>query len=530
MAVFILDTTGKELLPTGDAYRFRGASGEVSWPKLDGVGLTFGGVWNFLFRLGIRAKVISTSDKARVDNSDILFVGADRLDESIKDYMSAWLSNGGRVVASGLAEAWSAWLGEEWEVARSPYPYAALAYTGFNGHAEIMAPPLWSYLRSVKPNDADNVIGSLVAVRGERQTPSRALISPLDNAAAIIKKGRFYYLNASPFAAFQAWLQGQENLLPWLHWRHRMFWLDELAACLWQFLVQVGALPADMPKQFVPGLAETTVVLRHDLDASRDTAYMMAEDDQGIPGVHAILKDLNTDYWVDRLRKNPMHESAFHFNTAIHNTLLDRVKRKLKLPVVPYRPSRTDVVGKGLLGQVKWAKRRDIGVQTLHRHLAFILYPEMIDALDHVYQHEPEVLGSSSMFRGQVLRWGVDRVDDVAGTLGSFPDSQFPLWFPYKQAHAADGGRLLRGWESTSIMEIDPEMFEQMLDYQIPGLKQKVITLNFHPAHAHGTTFEKEGSIGQFKRILGIIRERKLDVRTLASVYSQLENTESDVG
>ena len=160
----------------------------------------------------------------------------------------------------------------------------------------------------------------------------------------------------------------------------------------------------------------------------------------------------------------------------------------------------------------------------MHRHLPFIFYPELVDALDTVYENEKGVLGSNSFFRGQVLRWGIDYVDGLRGTFGDFPDPQFPYWFPFRLAHAGHGGRMLRGWESTSMMEIEPGLVEQMLDYRIPGLMQKVLILNFHPAHAKGSTFAKEGCVNGFRETLDLCNSRGVEVRPLAEVFRILNN------
>lgn len=143
--------------------------------------------------------------------------------------------------------------------------------------------------------------------------------------------------------------------------------------------------------------------------------------------------------------------------------------------------------------------------------------------MNKVLEAEPEVLGSSSLFRAQVLRWGIDRVDGNLGFMGEWPDTQFPLWFPFKLCHAGLGGKMLRGWESTSIMETEPELFIQMLDHEIKELPQRVLTLNFHPAHADKPTFYKNGSLNSFRDILDVIEKRSISVVPLCRVY-QLAN------
>jgi hypothetical protein len=363
--------------------------------------------------------------------------------------------------------------------------------------------------------------GRLAAVSGERQTPARALVEPLDYAPAILCHRNFFYVNANPFAAFQSWLQGQEELQPWLAWRHRIFWLDEYAAFLQKTLQEHQLLPP--VGEGIPGLAKTTVVFRHDLDYSRDTTYLDLELQASIPGVHAILKDGNTDFWVNLLKTKPGQESAFHYNTARYSRLLEAVRHKLLgLPKRQVRPDRKAIVGKGLLNQVEWAKRNGIGVETLHRHVFFMFYPELVDALDIVYASEKKVLGGSSFFSGQVLRWGINDVDGMEGTVADFTDPQFPFWFPFRLAHAGDGGRMLRGWESTCMMEAEPGLVEQMLDHHIPGLPQKVMAFNYHPAHANKPTFTRKGCVDWFREVLDLCAQKEVEVRSLSEVCKKL--------
>ena len=523
--MFVLKTSAVARGNTDSLYRFRSVSGEMHWPIKGGLNLGFGGVWNTLLRLGFPPKEICKTSIVSPGNGDSLFVSSDTmLDPGDMEFVRRWLSAGGIVVASGLPEAWSPFLAAKVVSGCSPYPYAALAYSGVYGKVELIAPPGWRFLEKVEKKSGVETQGTLVTIRGERQTPSRALVSTIKGAPAIVRKDRFFYLNANPFAALQAWLQGQEDLEPWLNWRHRLFWLDEMVAYLGRVLVSVGALSEPLPGMGIGGLAETTIVLRHDLDFSRDTSYLETEEEAGLPGVYAILRDMNTNFWVKKLKQKQIHESAFHFNTVTFPAV-SRIRKKLGLRGVEYRPSDKLIRGKGILSQVRWAKRHGIGIETLHRHWAYLIYPEWIDAMDVVFEYERSVLGGSSTFRGQVLRWGTDRVDGANGTMSQFPDPQFPLWFPFKLAHAGDGGRLLRGWESTSVMEVEPGLFEQMLNHRIAELPQRVITLNYHPAHAKRPVFTAEGSHENFKKIVKLIKESEVEVRTLSQVYSELDSS-----
>jgi hypothetical protein len=412
---------------------------------------------------------------------------------------------------------------EEVVVDTAPGPYDALAYLLPGEAPQIVAPPGWSFLRMPRAGGDLKAIGDLARVHGERQSPNRALVTRIPDAPAVLRRGGLVYLNGDPLSALQAWLQGQEDLTPWLAWRHRLFWLDELVVWLAGLLERLGAVPAEKDRSGVPGLGRTTVVLRHDLDASRDTAYLDLETQLGIPGVHAVLRDRNRRFWLERLNGRSRHEVAFHYNTLASSWLerrLDGLRGQERAP----RPRRHAVAGRGLLHQVRWARSNGIGIETLHRHGAFLIYPEWVDALHEVFEAEPAVRGASSLFRGQVLRWGVDRVDGMRGTLGQFPDPSFPFWLPCRLAHAALGGRLLRGWETTSVMEIEPELLAQMLDHPLPGLPQRVLVLNYHPAHAGRPTFARDGSLTAFRRSLEVLKAHGAQARTLREVFQACDD------
>ncbi|MGE0447066.1 MAG: hypothetical protein AB7P99_17705, partial [Vicinamibacterales bacterium] len=450
------------------SYSFRGWRRSQLWPMAGGSGLGVAGAWNFLLRTGRRPLLLKPADVGAFDDASLLVVCLDRAGAgAATGALRARIARGGRVLASGSAEGWRAVLPEQFAGTTSTpeQPDAGLAYR-FGDRVGLVGPPRWPVFSCDRwPDDAVG-FGEVVAVGGERQTPARALLTRMNGAAAVVRWKGVVFLNGSPFHALQAWLQGQEDVEPWMAWRHRLFWLDEFVGDLLGWLRIAGVeLPPTGPTP-VAGLAATTVVLRHDLDYSRDTAYIDLEDACGVPAVHAVLRDRNTRFWVERLRRSPEHEVAFHYNTARFSRVWNRLRTTLGFPATTYAPARTSITRHGLRRQVAWARRHGVAVGTLHRHLPFLIYPEWIDAFDEVLTREATVLGGSSLFRGQVLRWGVDRADGMRGTYAQFPDAQFPLWMPFKVAHAAEQ-RILRGWESASVMEAEPELVAQLLSHRV---------------------------------------------------------------
>ena len=520
MNVFILRLEQGLSQYTGQYYNFDGANGKIRWPMEDGAFLGETGAWNFFWRLGFQPQLIAMKDLVKIFCGRHNVVCATNLfNPETVTFLKSCLSRGALLVASGNPQAWEPFLGSV-QSCRFDHPYAALAYL-INEKVWLMAPPAWTYMQRESGNDGSEAVGQLAAIHGERQTPERALVTPLSDAPAILKKGNFVYLNANPFAAFQAWLQGQEDIQPWLLWRHRIFWLDEWVADLSKILSLVGIDLTNLARTGITGLGETTIVLRHDLDSSRDISYLEEENKRCFPAVYAVLKDKNTGFWINQLAKYQQQEIDYHYNTLANSMLKILYVWLTNTPPGAYRPGFKDIAGKNLLRQVRWAIKNGVVAETLHRHGAFMLYPEWIDAMDSVMNEYQHITGSSSLFRGQLLRWGVDRVDTLRGHISEFPDVHFPLWYPFRIAHVGYAGKMLRGWECASIMEIEPEFFKQLVSYKIPELPQRIITLNFHPAHARTGTFTSGGSLKWFKDILDIIEERDIRVETLGCIYKK---------
>jgi hypothetical protein len=507
--------------PAGRVYRFRGAAGALEWPMDGGARLGACGIWNFLWRLGARSQDC-TVDELPTPAGSILWAALDEgTDPSPLHRLRGWIAAGGYLVASGDACAWSdvlGWPRGSWTTVQPENPYAGLAWTLPQRRPELIAPVQWPFGVSATCPDEARFVGSVHAVQGERQTPDRAMLVALD-APALVLGQRYCFLNGHPFAAFQAWLQGQANLQPWLGWRHRLFWLDEWVSAVADALFTLGIIPKDLPRPAIAGLGATTVVLRHDVDHSRDLSYLEEENRRGIPGTFAILRDQNFGFWRDALTRHPAHESAFHYNTGRRAWIRELMGRAGGAGAAVLEPSPGAVSGHGLLRQINWARAHGIGVRSVHRHLTYLVYPEWIDGLDAVFNDGADVLGASSLFRAQVLRWGARGVDGVAGTLGEWPDPQFPSWLPFKLAHAAAGGRRLRGWEATSMMECEPELVDQLLTYRIPHLSQRVVTLGFHPAHAGGKTFHRNGSLASFIRVLDVVAASGADIQSSGDVF-----------
>lgn len=524
MQPIVLMDSNNKLGSTLDSYSFKGVNGLCVWPKLQGQGLGSCGMWNMLWRVGFHPAQLTVDKLPHAQNKGVLFVDKSVAMDSITlAALRVWMQQGGKIVATGGLTCWEPFLPSDthWKTSSFDNPYAGVAYID-DDLPQLIAPPNWSFIESIEPIEQANYMGRIVAVQGERQTPGRAILVRHDNAPAIIKHHLFYYFNGHPFSALQAWLQGQEDLSPWLAWRHRLFWLDEYISFLCDLLFKNNILNPMTERPGITHLKQTSVVLRHDLDYSRDTSFLEEENAHQIPATYAVLKDRNTKFWVNTLRKSNRHEIAFHYNTGKRNWL-GLLKRYLLQQSHPsFVANKRIITRKGLLKQLLWAKKQGVDVQTIHRHLAYLIYPECIDALDAVFDSDLEVVGSSSFFRGQVLKWGMDRVDGQHGYMTDWPDVQFPLWYPYKLAHAGKNGKMLKGWELSCMMDIEPSLLLQLLEHKIKYINQNVFTLIYHPAHAQGSSLYRHGSFEYFKKGLEMLDMRKINILTMKDLLQPI--------
>ncbi len=514
------------LLNVGSLYKFHSALGHGLWPKQNGFLLSEAGIWNLFWRLGYCPRMIFSDRFPTLGTHDLLFVNPyDILDDVQREFIMNSQGRGAKIVFGGsFSEYNRLFLNIPFEFVQEKheYPYAALAYLGVSIQPEIIAPECFQlvrFLEDITQKEGEfgfRTIGTVCAIHGERQTPQRATLKNIKHAPAIILKGNTAYFNANPFGAFQSWLQGQESLNSWKNWRHRMFWLDEHASVLAKIMKELELIPSQICRKGIKGLRRQNVVIKHDLDCSRDLTYLKVAEKKGYRSVFAILKDKNANFWLEKLR-NTNHEMAFHYNT-IKSTWIDIARALFSLQERQYSPAFKHLDSKGLLKQVNWFEKKS-QVRTIHRHGSFIVYPEIIDALMFLEKNLKHYLGSNSFFRSQFLRWGGRKVDNMLGFISDHPDPQHPFWYPFKLANAANGGNLLHSWETTSLMEVEAEMLGEMLDYRVPGIEQSVFVLNYHPAHANKNTFFQNGSTAEFEKILNVISCSGAQILTLEELY-----------
>lgn len=505
------------------SYSFRGARGNVVWSK-ERHRLTPGGVWNVYWRAGcvVNAPSQISSDRQSRGGPDFLALTGSDLTPEAAAVVAAAKDGDRLLVVSGSVAA----IASVAAVNRVMLPWSSGVARRMRCDATLeMHAPDGADVFSVDEAANWETLGQLFSVGGERQTPERASIHAIDGAPVALRHNGLIVLNGDPFGAHQGWLQGHDDLSAWLSWRNRLHWLDENALALTKLLDEVDiSLFSGLPRLALE-VPERVLVLRHDLDNSRDETFLNAELMHGVPATHAILDDRNADFWIERLSQCPPHELAFHYDTARAVSFIDRLTAKVTGRPVPIRGERGRIAAGGLSRQIARVRRRHgLAPSTLHRHLSFLYYPEWIDALDSAAS-DSGIVAASSYFRGRVVRFG-DPLDSSTVSGVDTPDVQFPTWYPWRPWHVSEG-RLCLAYEATTLIEPSPDLLLQVMNYDAFPSAPRVVLACYHPAHANTDTITPGGSAAWLQQILDEAEKRSWRFSTFSDVANHLKDVEN---
>ena len=531
MNIFILEHDSKNSSYSGKSYVFLSSTKEkISWPIESGAYLGPVGAWNALTRAGYTPSFCKIDCLPAPHVGDLLIIHAvGHFSPEAQEKLLKWLSAGAKIIACGDIDSYSAFLTNcVLTTSYSELPYAGLGYLNDDGHVDILAPAKWSFSLVKAKTDAANIMlgPELICISGARNIPSIAIKKPINNAPSWAKKGGFTYLNGNPFSAFQAWLQGQEDLNPWLNWRDELNWLDVHVAFHVNELLNTGeGLLKNAMRRQTYG-SPVKIVFRHDVDSSTETCLLEETNKRGFSSTYAVLLDRNRRFWNEQTHRSELSDNAFHYSTT-DDSLLTKIKQKLGFSnSFSIKTAKKNIAYGGLRKQLNKAKSSGIGTETIHRHFSHIYYPEYVEAFFSLEKEFPDFLGGSSYFRGSILRWGSLRVDGDRSTIRPWPDPWFSYWYPFKLCNAAKFGEPSLGYESCSAMELEPEHAFQLLQPPKHELLEKIVTLIYHPAHALQATFCKDGTIGWLKEICDHIGSHDIEVISLSNLYKQLRKSQ----
>src|SRR5688572_27120180 len=168
MNAYVLAEDDEQTASQEALYRFRGTAGPCHWPKEAGVNLGAAGLWNFLWRLGIRPRDCTT-DSLPDPTDAVLWISAGKHNAASCAAVRQWVAGGGYAVAAGNPQACADMLGwdmQAWTSARSEHPYAALASVLPGRSVELLAPPRWRFAVCERADPGTRTIGTLANVMG----------------------------------------------------------------------------------------------------------------------------------------------------------------------------------------------------------------------------------------------------------------------------------------------------------------------------------------------------------------------------
>ncbi len=262
------------------------------------------------------------------------------------------------------------------------------------------------------------------------------------------------------------------------------------------------------------GSYQHAVIFRHDTDDSLDATFWDIERRNRLPATYAVLADQRAHDWVKRLEATPQMETALHYRTN-YDGLWERLRMRLlgRLP----RPDQASTTHDGLLNQVRQTRSLLGDIKTIHRHYHYVYYPELLLALDTLYEAEPSIIGSNSFARFHLFRYGGAETVRVM-----HPHLGVPFSFPIRPVIATvERHASLRGWESTAFIEPDQDMLGRCvrLARECPG---GCYTWVFHPAHARRGRVTGSATLGWFQAAHAHL-DSSWWVTTAAMAYARIE-------
>jgi hypothetical protein len=187
---------------------------------------------------------------------------------------------------------------------------------------------------------------------------------------------------------------------------------------------------------------------RHDVHGMRDFTFLDYQIENLIPASYDIedpafstnITEPMAADWVARTSRHSFIEPALHNDSSIGDPP-------------------TAVHGKGLYEHVRNAARNlGFTVYTCGRHAGGHMHPETIDAMDYLYAHDEQVLGTCTFSYYHMIEYGVRNPDVmVGGRIGGRPLTYVTdvrrtiatqgIWFPFHPAASGLGShpRVRRG-------------------------------------------------------------------------------------
>ena len=499
-------------LAEGKVYRFDGAEGKKSWLVGKYAYLAANALSNILRRLGISFDVLSENEIRDdiLEFYDTVFLpNAAHLSESALSLIYKWCGdNNHKLIVSGDTNLPDLFLG-----VGHRKRVVASDYCGIPEF--VFCPPDYTMnfcLKNGKAQGFEKVVSF--------QKNNQAWEMEKTDYDAIIINQNVLYVTFSVFEYFGALFQGHLDIKPIYEIlpSKRCFYLDLATIFLKKLFKKIGIKESCKIEIDSVDLRKNIMILKHDVDYSRNLEYLKFELENHIPATFAILVDKNKDFWLSNIPENDFIEKSYHFPANLRGKL-NNITHILKLDF-----NKILTIKKNLYHQVKSAKNHGIPINTIHRHGSKFYYPETVDGLGYLYRQLPEIKGSMTMFRFSNFQFS--KSEFSKNYTIEHPDVSVPFWFPFKLKEASiESKEEIRGWEMGQFIEPDIKHINSVFDSSrsLPG----IFSFDFHPAHAKTDTFNPGGNFKWFEYAVKRARENHWLILNYRDVCQRLDEREN---
>jgi len=276
---------------------------------------------------------------------------------------------------------------------------------------------------------------------------------------------------------------------------------------------------------------------RHDVHGMRDYTMLdyqlenliPASYDIEDPGFSTNITEPMADDWVARTTQHSFIEPALHNDSSIGDPP-------------------TAIFGRGLFTHVMNAEKGlRFTVCTCGRHAGGHMHPETIDAMDYLYERDPNVLGMCTFCYYHMIEYGVrDPNQVVAGVIGGKELTYVTdvrrtiatpgIWFPFHAVVTTDREwRPLRGWDRTHEYDAAYELVETIFagrSARHPGvddrLENGVYSFQYHPELARDPSINGgKGSLDYVRYCINLAERSNYWIATQRDLYQRMADYEA---
>lgn len=481
---------------TGATYTFEDAWGqEKSWLKGQFAYLAPSTVSASLNRFNLKHSFIGDDDLAAglADISLLFLPSAHSLTEEAINAIEGWLERDDTfLVVSGPTNLPPELLGlESLELARTD-GYTAWQWSSASPFDDLDKWEEWyvsgykGFLSCIAEAKTDaTVLADLLEVHGDLSGPASASVRGV--GAGIVSTAKSLFIANALFEHMGGIWQAHLNAEEVRRWFNPFNWSETLLYQLRAVLWSSGQERHWSTRLRIFGSYDGVMNIRHDPDKSVDMTMLRYQGEHLIPATHTLLDvNISPEATTAEMDQEWVREiSRYEFlEIGLHNDAIQESPPKY-------------MMGANLANHViESEKNLGVRLYTGGRHGGYSVYPEMIDAMDYLYETVPHFLGLGTFHFHLMAEYGDRTPNTQLGdmvvtyqTLTSPTIASPGFWLPFHGVvSTTEECRQLRGWDMTHEYDPPPDIIDTV--YTRPnskdqdpasGLRDGVYQLQYHP-------------------------------------------------